>query len=223
MFKENQALKLELRIKKDTQSININNNSTLNNIKNKTNAISSNSLDKYNTYILSNKKDTNYDFEKLANDAKKSKIEYIKNIIMKYLETIATGNDFQTKILENVLFSVLNVSKNEVILLEEKRMKSSYYFSWLYNAKSYISSKLYGSTSLDDTYSLQTNKIYNPFKENDLNKEATAYILNNNENNIENNKYKSLNTNALNNCNLISDKYNNYNITNNNEKINIST
>lgn len=94
-----------------------------------------------------------------------SKIEYLKNIILKYLEAVAMGNEFQTKILENVIFEVLKVSKLEKAVLDDKRQKSSFYYSWWYNAKSYLSSKIYGQTSMDDSFSTQSFKYSNPFNE----------------------------------------------------------
>ena len=70
--------------------------------------------------------------------------EYLKNVLLKYLEAIAIGNEFETKILENVLFTVLQVSKNEINYLEDKRITSSFYYHLWYNAKSFLASKLYG-------------------------------------------------------------------------------
>jgi hypothetical protein len=71
--------------------------------------------------------------------------EYLKNVLLKYLEAIAIGNEFQIKILENVIFTILNVTKNEVNRLEEKRAKSSFYYNLWYNAKSFLSARIYGS------------------------------------------------------------------------------
>ena len=70
--------------------------------------------------------------------------EYLKNVLLKYLEAIAIGNEFETKILENVLFTVLQVSKNEINYLEDKRISSSFYYHLWYNAKTFLSSKIYG-------------------------------------------------------------------------------
>jgi chromosome segregation ATPase len=70
--------------------------------------------------------------------------EYLKNVLLKYLEAIAIGNEFETKILENVLFTVLQVSKNEIKCLEDKRITSSFYYNLWYNAKAFLSSKIYG-------------------------------------------------------------------------------
>ncbi len=72
--------------------------------------------------------------------------EYLKNVLLKYLEAIAIGNEFETKILENVLFTVLDVSQNEIKYLENKRITSSFYYHLWYNAKSYLASKIYGQS-----------------------------------------------------------------------------
>ena len=76
--------------------------------------------------------------------SQKINMEYLKNIILKYLEALAIGNEFESKILENVIFTVLNVSKNEIKNLEEKRITSSFYYNLWYNAKAYLTSKIYG-------------------------------------------------------------------------------
>ena len=78
------------------------------------------------------------------------KFEYLKNVFIKYLESLTIGDQLQIKILENVIFTVLNVSKDEKKYIEEKRLRSSFYYYIWYNAKSYISSKIYG-VSYDDT------------------------------------------------------------------------
>ena len=75
---------------------------------------------------------------------KKISKEYLKNVLLKYLEAIAIGNEFETKILENVLFTVLDVSQNEIKYLENKRITSSFYYHLWYNAKTYLASKIYG-------------------------------------------------------------------------------
>jgi hypothetical protein len=104
------------------------------------------------------KKDSNDSLINMANknfpnlnisDGQKISIEYLKNVLLKYLEAIAIGNEFQIKILENVIFTVLSVSKKEIDSLEEKRSRSSFYYNLWYNAKSYISARIYG----DDTES----------------------------------------------------------------------
>ena len=77
---------------------------------------------------------------------KKISKEYLKNVLLKYLEAIAIGNEFETKILENVLFTVLDVSQNEIKYLENKRITSSFYYHLWYNAKTYLASKIYGQS-----------------------------------------------------------------------------
>ena len=79
---------------------------------------------------------------------KKISKEYLKNVLLKYLEAIAIGNEFETKILENVLFTVLQVSKIEIKYLEDKRITSSFYYNLWYNAKSFLASKIYGGKNI---------------------------------------------------------------------------
>jgi len=71
-------------------------------------------------------------------------IEYLKNVLLKYLESIAVGNQFHVKLLENVIFAILSVSNKERALLEEKRVRASFYYNLWFNAKSYLSAKIYG-------------------------------------------------------------------------------
>ena len=75
--------------------------------------------------------------------------EYLKNVLLKYLESIAIGHEFENKILENVLFTVLQVSKNEIKYLEDKRITSSFYYNLWYNAKSFLTSKIYGENGTE--------------------------------------------------------------------------
>ena len=92
--------------------------------------------------------------------------EYLKNVLLKYLEAIAIGNEFETKILENVLFTVLQVSKSEVKYLEDKRITSSFYYNLWYNAKSFLASKIYGG---ENTGKIETDNLENLIKnENDV-------------------------------------------------------
>ena len=79
--------------------------------------------------------------------------------------------------LENVLFTVLQVPKSEIDYLEDKRITSSFYYNLWYNAKSFLASKIYGD------------------KNNGINKERKNDSLNevnqndkNIDNNIENNE-----------------------------------
>jgi len=72
-------------------------------------------------------------------------IEYLKNVLLKYLEAIAIGNEFQTKILENVIFAILSIPTVERGKLEEKRSRSSFYYNLWYNAKAFLSARIYGN------------------------------------------------------------------------------
>ncbi len=74
----------------------------------------------------------------------KVNLEYLKNVLVKYLEAMAIGNEFQIKILENVIFTVLNISTQEKQKLEEKRVRSSFYYNLWYNAKAFLSARIYG-------------------------------------------------------------------------------
>lgn len=98
--------------------------------------------------------------------------EYLKNVLLKYLEAIAIGNEFQTKILENVIFTVLNVSGNEKKKLEEKRYTSSFYYNLWFNAKAFLSARIYGEEQQEE------DKINNDVNEN---------ISNDNNSNSNNN------------------------------------
>ena len=104
---------------------------------------------------------------------KKISKEYLKNVLLKYLEAIAIGNEFETKILENVLFTVLDVSKKEIQYLENKRITSSFYYHLWYNAKSFLSSKIYGESRPiieEEQNNGKSGEIPNDKKENILDK-----------------------------------------------------
>ena len=75
--------------------------------------------------------------------------------------------EFESKILENVIFTVLNVSKNEIKNLEEKRITSSFYYNLWYNAKAFLTSKIYGETNNNDNNDNQNNENNN---KNEINK-----------------------------------------------------
>lgn len=105
-------------------------------------------------------------------------IEYLKNVLLKYLEAIAIGNECQIKILENVIFAILNIPNQERIKLEEKRSRSSFYYNLWYNAKAFLSARIYGNCS---TPNLQGNDI-----------------MDNSNNIMKNSKYESsLSSNSL--------------------------
>ncbi len=104
---------------------------------------------------------------------KKISKEYLKNVLLKYLEAIAIGNEFETKILENVLFTVLDVSQNEIKFLENKRITSSFYYHLWYNAKSFLASKIYGQSqpTIEEEPNVGKNgEIHNDKEENILDK-----------------------------------------------------
>lgn len=84
-------------------------------------------------------------------DYHKINLEYLKNVLIKYLEAISIGDEFQIKILENVIFTILDVSNDEKLKLEEKRSRSSFYYNLWYNAKAFLSARIYG-TSSDDIF-----------------------------------------------------------------------
>ena len=47
--------------------------------------------------------------------------DYLRNIVIKYLEYIATGEEKEATTLEKVLFTVLNVSPKELENLQKAR------------------------------------------------------------------------------------------------------
>ena len=108
--------------------------------------------------------------------------EYLKNVLLKYLEAIAIGNEFETKILENVLFTVLQVSKNEIKYLEDKRITSSFYYNLWYNAKAFLSSKIYGENG------------ENILVDEELKKNGSGSILEDKDKNLE--KKNNINNNT---------------------------
>lgn len=90
-------------------------------------------------------------FEKNGDVSQKINLEYLKNVLLKYLEAISIGNEFQSKLLENVIFTMLSVNNNEKKKLEEKRATSSFYYNLWFNAKAYLSSKIYGSDIIENS------------------------------------------------------------------------
>jgi hypothetical protein len=114
--------------------------------------------------------------------------EYLKNVLLKYLEAIAIGNEFETKILENVLFTVLQVSKNEIKCLEDKRITSSFYYNLWYNAKAFLSSKIYGENGeniIMEGESAQQKNGSGSILEDNLDKDKNLEKKNNINNNTE--------------------------------------
>lgn len=89
--------------------------------------------------------DLNPDFKISQINSHRVSVEYLKNVLLKYLEAIAIGNEFQIKILENVIFSILRIPNSERLKLEDKRNRSSFYLNLWYNAKAYLAAKIYGN------------------------------------------------------------------------------
>lgn len=182
VLKENQLLKVEYNGLIERFSTNhINNNGVKNNNINITNNTNntSNKESNINSQIYKGVKTTPMKMNSNSNNSNHSnkyletsnnlslsnlqhtnisnKMEYLKNVLLKYLEAIALGDSFQIKILENVMFSVLGVTKSEKHMLDEKRLKSSFYYNLWYNAKHFISTKIYG-TSYDDSFTPSSNR-----------------------------------------------------------------
>lgn len=100
---------------------------------------------------------------------------------MKYLEAVAIGNEFQTKILENVIFSILRIPNNDRIKLEEKRNRSSFYLNLWYNAKAFLSSKIYGNSAneaSENNYHLNDFSLNNESLNFEMNKELIDMLSN---------------------------------------------
>jgi hypothetical protein len=147
---------------------------TSNNISNKFNKLNNNNLNNLanfqnnNNNIMLQYSQVNT-HNSIPNDFQKINLEYLKNVLIKYLEAFAIGNEFQIKILENVIFTILNVSNIEKQKLEEKRTRSSFYYNLWYNAKEFLSAKIYGVGS-HDSISGDNNE---GGKENESSKEST--------------------------------------------------
>ena len=168
VFKEYEKVKKELsqlldKYNNDNSHININGNKIMNNLHN---------IQPASVGINRNEL-KNFDVNK------KISKEYLKNVLLKYLEAIAIGNEFETKILENVLFTVLDVSQNEIKYLENKRITSSFYYHLWYNAKSFLASKIYGQSqpTIEEDQNIGKNEeIHNDKKENILDKKENRYL-----------------------------------------------
>lgn len=52
-------------------------------------------------------------------------IDYLRNILVKYLEYIATGEEKEAMTLEKVLFTVLNASPKELESLQRARQRNN--------------------------------------------------------------------------------------------------
>jgi hypothetical protein len=107
-------------------------------------------------------------YKEETSDSYRINSEYLKNVLLKYLEAIAIGNEFQIKILENVLFTILNVTKNEINKLEEKRAKSSFYYNLWYNAKSFLAARIYGGPGESDNSIRMNESLSSSFDDLDI-------------------------------------------------------
>ena len=129
--------------------------------------------------------DLNPDFKISEINSNRISVEYLKNILLKYLEAIAIGNEFQTKILENVIFSILKIPNIERMKLEEKRNRSSFYLNLWYNAKAFLSARIYGNNS--DTNDLAEENIYNNSVNFEVNKDFVNLLAQKNESDVKEN------------------------------------
>jgi len=59
-------------------------------------------------------------------------IEYLRNVFVKYLEYLTTSNSKEIKTLENVLFTVLRISKEQSIRLDHLRKQNSFWRKLLF-------------------------------------------------------------------------------------------
>lgn len=206
--KENEELKLKLfTLNKETQKNSLANslsstNASLSNqdhngnTSKKTKTIDT---DKYNINISNKFKDhyddLNPEFKISQINSHRVSVEYLKNVLLKYLEAIAIGNEFQIKILENVIFSILKIPNSERQKLEDKRNRSSFYLNLWYNAKAYLSEKIYGNPN--DLESIDNANINNEGLKFEMDKNFSQVIqgnfnieynenINPNENNYSN-------------------------------------
>lgn len=157
LLKENEELKRDAtnRVLKENNMLNINNLQTVGNKQHTQMNLNLSNLPQSNNLVTSLTPRSNRSLREpnivhLSEESQKINFEYLKNIMVKYLDALAVGNEFQIKILENVLFSMLKFSSSEKNKLEEKRLRSSFYYNLWYNARDYISAKIYGASN-DDT------------------------------------------------------------------------
>jgi hypothetical protein len=151
---QNSELSSQIKLHNNNQ-INSNDLRILNNIKNKSlfDGNIKNTLKDQNISILNpNMSITEIEKQRIS-------IEYLKNVLLKYLEAIAIGNEFQIKILENVIFAILNIPNIERIKLEEKRTRSSFYYNLWYNAKAFLSARIYGNGTANNISVPESNNI----------------------------------------------------------------
>lgn len=92
-----------------------------------------------------------------SDESQKVNFEYLKNIFIKYLNATAIGNEFQIKILENVIFSLLKINDTEKNIIEEKRLRSSFYYNLWYNARDFLSARIYGQANGENAHEHDQN------------------------------------------------------------------
>jgi len=122
----------------------------------------------FNNPITLTKKNSNSSIV-ISEESQKINNEYLKNIILKYLDATAVGNEFQIKVLENVIFSLLKISQVEKSKLEEKRLRSSFYYNLWYNARDFVTARIYGQPNNETEAELTTqkpNEITEPIEDN---------------------------------------------------------
>lgn len=125
----------------------------------------------------------------------------MKNVLLKYLEAFAIGDEFQIKLLENVIFSILKVPEIEKIKLEEKRNRSSFYLNLWYNAKAFLNARIYGVYGEEGIINIEDNSNANDISDKENNKESAE--MNSNDVNVNeidlnenvNNSNKNFNSN----------------------------
>ncbi len=144
VLKENNKLTIEVKPRNSNNMNNVNNMLVGNNNINSLNISN-------NPNINTIRRNSNTSLNLVAEDTQKINYEYMKNIILKYLDATAVGNEFQIKILESVIFSMLKIPDSEKNKLEEKRLRSSFYYNLWYNARDFLSSKIYGSSTGRET------------------------------------------------------------------------
>ena len=145
-------------------------------------------------------------------------VEYLKNVLLKYLEAIAIGDEFQIKLLENVIFSILKVADIDKMKLEEKRNRSSFYFNLWHNAKAFLSARIYGVYGEEGNYNLENEVTGNA---ENYNKENENKV--NDTNNVNVNVNVNANANAIHIPNDNNDNNNNedaYDFDSNNTGVN---
>jgi len=79
-------------------------------------------------------------------------IEYLRNVVTKYLEYLAVGNTKEVHTLESVIFTVLKVQKAQMIRIQKLREKNTFWRKWMYqkqaaNGFKAVKNRLLGSAA----------------------------------------------------------------------------